>query len=162
MASLLDQGFGRLAPGHPVARREAPPPRLPRPSQPGGAAAEQARPDEQGGGRLSRTSVAGRQGGGRPLARERARPAGEHWAIQLGAFKGEAAAEKAARAAAARLAEQGQAAPDRAAREADKDRLYRARLLNFTRRRGGTPRGVAQKEIACSVVPPGPAKVAAR
>ena len=99
-----------------------------------------------------------------PLVSERATPAGERWSIQLGAFRAETVAMKAARTAATSLG----GAKERPVQivepvKADKERLYRARLLNFTPQEAWSACvALHKKKIECSVVPVGSVKIAAR
>ena len=99
-----------------------------------------------------------------PLPREqRAAPAGERWSIQLGAFHGENAAERAARTAASLPAAKGKPLQIVAPARADKDRLYRARFLNFAPQEAWSACvALRKKNIECSVVPPAGMKVANR
>jgi D-alanyl-D-alanine carboxypeptidase len=166
MAALLDRGFEEVGAGTTtVARREAPPPTA--------AEAEQAPPSVSREKPGAITKAASRlaahlspfgKAEAAPLARERAVPAGEHWSIQLGAFHAETAALKAARAAAGSLA----GAKSRPVQiiepaKADKERLYRARLLNFTPQEAWSACvALHKKKIECSVVPVTGLKIAAR
>jgi D-alanyl-D-alanine carboxypeptidase len=95
-----------------------------------------------------------------PLAHE-APTAGADWAIQLGAFRGEAAAEEAASHVAGLVIARGKPPQILAPARHDSSRLYRARLLHFTAK--GAQAACAElhrKGIACSVVHPGGLKVA--
>ena len=95
-----------------------------------------------------------------PLARE-APAAGEDWAIQLGAFRGEAAAEHAARQVAGLAVVKGKPSQILAPARDDPNRLYRARLLRFTSK--GAQAACAElhrRGIACTVLRPGGVKVA--
>jgi D-alanyl-D-alanine carboxypeptidase len=90
-----------------------------------------------------------------PLAHEPAASAGEGWAIQIGAFRGEAAAEQAARRVAALEVARGKPPQILAPAKTDPSRLYRARLVHFT------PKGAQaacselhRRGIACSIVRP--------
>ncbi len=58
----------------------------------------------------------------------------EEWAIQIGAFGGEAAAEQAARKVSSLAIVKGKAQQILAPAKSDKPRLYRARLLHFTQK----------------------------
>lgn len=93
-----------------------------------------------------------------PLARE---PRAESWAIQLGAFRDEAAAEHAARQAAKLL--RGKPSQVLAPARSERPRLYRARLLNFTAK--GAEAACAElhhRRMACTIVRPASVKVASR
>ncbi len=97
-----------------------------------------------------------------PLAREA--PNGDaDWAVQLGAFRGEAAAQQATRRVAGLAIARGKPPQILVPATHDSSRLYRARLLHFTAK--GAQAACAElrrKRIACSVVPPGGVKVATR
>jgi D-alanyl-D-alanine carboxypeptidase len=80
----------------------------------------------------------------------------EHWSVQVGAFTKQGAAEKAARAALAKL-------PSSAARSAeviapgksDKERLYRARLVSFSKQEADRAcSALHRKHQKCTVVAP--------
>jgi D-alanyl-D-alanine carboxypeptidase len=95
-----------------------------------------------------------------PLAHE-APTAGADWAIQLGLFRGEAAAEQATRHVAGLVIARGKPPQVLAPANHDSSRLYRARLLHFTAK--GAQAACAElhrKGVACSVVHPGGLKVA--
>ena len=86
----------------------------------------------------------------------------ERWGIQLGAFHAPAAAEKAAREAASTSFARGKPMQVLDSGKA-KDRLYRARLLNFTPREAQAACAQLHKQkIECSVVSPTAPKVASR
>jgi hypothetical protein len=92
----------------------------------------------------------------------RAEPASERWSIQLGAYRVETAAEQAARTAANLPIARGKPLQIVQPSKASKDRLYRARLLNFTPQEAqGACSALHKKGIECSVVPP-TVKIAAR
>jgi D-alanyl-D-alanine carboxypeptidase len=105
-----------------------------------------------------------------PVAKAEAAPlthealgAGADWAIQLGAFRGEAAAEEATSHVAGLATVKGKPHQVVAPAKHDSDRLYRARLLHFTAK--GAQAACAElhrKGIACSVVHPGGLKVASK
>jgi len=169
MAALLDQGFNEVGAGAiVVARHEAP---LAAPT-PAVAEAEQPQPTpSQKPGLL--TKAAARlaahlapigKAEAAPLAHEqRAASAGEHWSIQLGAFRAESAAAKAARAAASLPTAKGKPLQIVEPPKGDKERLYRARLLNFTPQEAWSACiALHKKNFECSVVPPAGLKVANR
>jgi len=97
-----------------------------------------------------------------PVARAEAAPltheapaAGADWAIQLGAFRGEAAAEQATSHVAGLAVVKGKPPQVVAPAKHDADRLYRARLLHFTAK--GAQAACAElhrRGITCSVVHP--------
>ena len=104
-----------------------------------------------------------------PVAKAEAAPlthdaptAGADWAIQLGAFRGEAAAEQATSHVAGLAVVKGKPPQVLAPAKHDPDRLYRARLLHFTAKDAHAACAeLHRKGIACSVVHPGSLKVAA-
>src|SRR5258708_272360 len=95
-----------------------------------------------------------------PLAHE-ASSGGSDWAIQLGAFHDEAAAEEATRNVAGLAIAKAKPHQILAPAKRDSSRLYRARLLHFTAK-GAQAACIElhRKGIACSVVRPGSLKVA--
>jgi len=169
MAALLDQGFNEVGVGATVVARHEPPLAAPTPAV---AEAEQPQPaPSQKPGLL--TKAAARlaahlapigKAEAAPLAHEqRAASAGEHWSIQLGAFRAESAAAKAARAAASLPTAKGKPLQIVEPPKGDKERLYRARLLNFTPQEAWSACiALHKKNFECSVVPPAGLKVANR
>lgn len=98
-----------------------------------------------------------------PHPTPRPAPAPDRWGIQLGAFHAPRAAEKAARAAASLPAAKGKTVQIVEPGKAAKDRLYRARLLNFTPREAQSACAqLHKKKMECSVISPASPKVAAR
>jgi hypothetical protein len=94
---------------------------------------------------------------------QRAAPTAERWSIQLGAFHTENAAERAARTAAVLPVAKGKPSQIIAPARTDSDRLYRARLLNFTPQEAWSACiALHKKNIECSVVSPAGLKVANR
>jgi D-alanyl-D-alanine carboxypeptidase len=166
MAALLDRGFEEVGAGTTmVARHEAPLPAVaeaepPTPPAPRGKPGMITKAASRLAAHLSPFSKAEAA----PLMHERAAPAGEHWSIQLGAFRAETVAMKAARAAAASLGgARGRPVQIVEPAKADKERLYRARLLNFTPQEAWSACvALHKKKIECSVVPLASLKVAAR
>ena len=166
MAVLLDQGFEEVGVGTTmVAARESSPPLVtaaepPPPSAPRGKPGALSKAASRLAAHLSPFGKAEAA----PLVHERAQPAGEHWSIQLGAFRAEPAALKAARVAAASLAgARGRPVQIVEPAKAGKERLYRARLLNFTPQEAWSACvALHKKKIECSVVPATNLKVAAR
>ena len=167
MAALLDRGFQDVGAGGTtmVAHREVPPPAV--------AEAEQApspTPREKSGiitkaaSRLAAHLSPFGKAEAAPLVHEQhALPAGEHWSIQLGAFRTESVAAKAAHAAASLPTAKGKALQIVEPAKTDKERLYRARLLNFTPQEAwSTCIALRKRSIECSVVPPAGLKVANR
>lgn len=93
--------------------------------------------------------------------REAAARGGEEWAIQLGAFSAERAAEKAVRHAAALGVTKGKPHEVLAPGKRERPRLYRARLLHFTQK--GAQAACAElrrRKLACSIVRPAGLKLA--
>lgn len=188
MASLLDQGFAALAAGRPWQSRYAPvlvaaaPSIAPGPaaaaSAPGAAiasapsapafAAAEAVSEPYRSGFLDKIAKAARHLA--PVTRAEASPlrhmpaaAGEDWAIQIGAFRGEAAAEHATHHVASLAIVRGKPHQILAPARYDRNRLYRARLLHFTPK--GAQAACAELHrlgIACSIVRPGALKVASK
>jgi D-alanyl-D-alanine carboxypeptidase len=166
MAALLDRGFEELGAGTTmVARREAPPPTVAE-AEPAPPPVSREKPGAitKAASRLAAHLSPFSKAEAAPLARERAVVNGEHWSIQLGAFRAEPAAVKAAHAAAASLVGvRGRPVQIVEPAKADKERLYRARLLNFTPQEAWSACvALHKKKIECSVVPATGLKVAAR
>jgi len=166
MAALLDRGFQDVGAGTTtVAHREAPVPIVAEAEQaPSPAPREKPGMITKAASRLAAHLSPFGKAEAAPLVHERAAPAGEHWSIQLGAFRAETAAMKAARAAAASLAgTRGRPVQIIEPAKADKEHLYRARLLNFTPQEAWSACiALHKKKIECSVVPVAGLKVAAR
>lgn len=168
MAALLDEGFADLGVGGTVvARREVPAAAQtvaeteePAPDRPREKIGQLAKAAHRIATHLS------------PVARAEAAPVGhqlrapgetDRWSIQLGAFRAESAAEQAARSAAAVPAAKGKPVQIVQPSKGGKERLYRARLLNFSPQEAQSAcAALHKKKIECSVVPPGQIKVAVR
>ena len=87
----------------------------------------------------------------------------DRWSIQLGAFRIESAAEQAARSAATVPGARGKPVQIVQPSKGGKERVYRARLLNFSPQEAqGACTALHKKKIECSMVPPPPVKVATR
>ena len=167
MAALLDRGFEEVGAGTTmVAHREAPPAPAVAEAELPPSPAPRSKPEmiSKAASRLAAHLSPFSKAEAAPLLHEHAAPAGEHWSIQLGAFRAEPAALKAAHAAAASL-------PGARSRpvqivepgKAGKERLYRARLLNFTPQEAWSACvALHKKKIECSVVPVTSLKVASR
>ena len=101
-----------------------------------------------------------------PVAKAEAAPIAhqtDRWSIQLGAFQVESAAEQAARSAAVVPAARGKPVQIVQPSKGGKERVYRARLLNFSPQEAqGACAALHKKKVECSVVPPPPVKVAIR
>jgi D-alanyl-D-alanine carboxypeptidase len=170
MASLLDQGFADVGAGATlVARRETP-------TAPAAQALTEAeqpaatRPREK----IGQLTNAARKIAAHlsPVAKAEAAPAAhqlhagsetDRWAIQLGSFRVESAAEQAARSAAGVTAARGKPVQIVQPSKSGKDHLYRTRLLNFTPQEAQSAcAALRKKKIECSVLPPTPVKVAIR
>jgi D-alanyl-D-alanine carboxypeptidase len=90
-----------------------------------------------------------------------ARPAGEEWGIQLGAFRAEAAAERVEHEVSGYALARGKQSQILAPTSAE--RLYRARLLYFSAQGARAACGELRRQhIDCSLVPPAGLKVASR
>ncbi len=95
-----------------------------------------------------------------PLANE-ASEGGADWAIQLGAFRAEAAAEQATRRVAGLGIGKGKPSHILGPTKHASSRLYRARLLHFTAKGAQAAcTELHRKGVACSVVRPGGLKIA--
>lgn len=165
MAALLDRGFAEVGAGTTmVAHREAPPPTVAEAEQaPSPAPREKPGMITKAASRLAAHLSPFGKAEAAPLVHERAAPGGEHWSIQLGAFHAESAAVKAARAAASLVGAKGRPVQIVEPARADKERLYRARLLNFTPQEAWSACvALHKKKMECSVVSLASLKVAAR
>ena len=89
--------------------------------------------------------------------------ASERWGIQLGAFHALAGAERAAQDAARLPVARGKPMQIVEPGRAGRDRLYHARLLNFTPREAQSACAqLRKKRIECAVISPSTPKIAAR
>jgi D-alanyl-D-alanine carboxypeptidase len=179
MASLLDQGFAVLAarPGQPQNTplvAAAAPPAAPAaavvaaaPAATASAPVDSAAGQQKSGflGNVAKAALKHLSPVGKAeastLAHE-AQAGGADWAIQLGAFHDEAAAEQATRNVAGLAIAKSKPHQILAPAKRDSSKLYRARLLHFTAK--GAQAACAElrrKGMACSVVHPGGLKVAA-
>jgi D-alanyl-D-alanine carboxypeptidase len=168
MGGLLDQGFAEVGGGAVVARHDEPA----TPSPEVVADTDQLTPTHPRE-KLGQLTKAARKIAAHlsPVAKAEAAPithqlhadpASEHWSIQLGAYRVENAAEQAARTAASLPIARGKPLQIVQPSKGGKERLYRARLLNFTPQEAqGTCAALHKKGIECSVIPPA-MKVAAR
>ena len=167
MAALLDRGFAEVGAGTTmVAHREAPPPTAVAEAElpPSPAPRSKSGMISKAASRLAAHLSPFSKAEAAPLSHERAAPGGERWSIQLGAFGAEPAALKAAHAAAASLpGARGRPVQIIEPGKAGKERVYRARLLNFTPQEAWSACvALHKKKIECSVVPVTSLKVAAR
>jgi hypothetical protein len=166
MAALLDRGFEGIGVGAIVAARHEPPA-----SAAPTAVAEVDQPSKEKPGLLGKAAARlaahlapiGKAEAA-PMGREqRPAPAGERWGLQLGAFRTEGAAAKAAREAASLAVSRGKPMQIVEPAKADRERLYRARLLNFTPQEAWSACiALHKKNIECTVVPPPALRVANR
>src|SRR5437763_7214029 len=166
MAALLDEGFSEVGAGATlVAGREAPSPTVAETEQP-----EPVRPREKIGqlAKAARKIAAHlspvAKAEAAPIAHQlRTPPETDRWSIQLGAFRVENAAEQAARSAGVVPGARGKPVQIVQPSKGGKERVYRARLLNFSPQEAqGTCAALHKKKIECSVVPPAPVKIAIR
>ncbi len=152
MAQLLNDGFANKFGKVMIAKAEEP-------------AAETAADDS------ADTSAAGRAvaalspvgtAQAAPLStRKMAEVPGDAWSIQLGAFSKHGAAEKAAHAASKLSLAKGKPLQIIAPSKGDKERLYRVRLVNFTKHEADQACSLLhRKHQKCSLVAPTPVKVA--
>jgi D-alanyl-D-alanine carboxypeptidase len=96
-----------------------------------------------------------------PVARAEAAEPAEAWGIQLGAYRGEAAAERAERQVAHLALARGKQAEILAPSAGE--RLYRLRLLHFSSQGAHAAcEELRRQRQGCTVVPPGSVKVASR
>jgi D-alanyl-D-alanine carboxypeptidase len=182
MASLLDQGFAALGTGHvPPAASE---PLVASASAPATAVAAHAAPpvraavavadDPKPTKAVARSSGLNKMARAAlrhlaPVAKAEAAPISHEsspaesgkWAIQVGAFRGEAAAKRATRRVAGLAIVKGKRAEVVATSKRGKDRLYRARLVHFTSQSAHAAcAALHRKKIACTVVPPSGVRMA--
>ena len=166
MAALLDRGFAEVGAGTTmVAARETPLPAVAE-AEPAPPPAPRSKPGmiSKAASRLAAHLSPVSKAEAAPLVHERTQPADEHWSIQLGAFRAEPAALKAARVAAASLrGTKGRPVQIVEPTKAGKERVYRARLLNFTPQEAWSACiALHKRKIECSVVPATSLKVAAQ
>jgi len=88
--------------------------------------------------------------------------AADHWSIQLGAFTQHAAAEKAAHVALSKVPmARGKTLQILAPEKTDKERLYRVRLVNFSKREADQAcSALHRKHLKCALVAPSAVKLA--
>ncbi|MGE5271443.1 MAG: D-alanyl-D-alanine carboxypeptidase family protein [Thiohalocapsa sp.] len=184
MASLLDQGFAVVnsrqppaASAEPLVASATPPAPAPIPT-PVPAPIPAAKPAVASASALTRTAAATQPARDEardgflsnvakhlaPMAKAEAAPlpdaaaasAGAGWAIQLGAFRAEGAAERAAKRVPALAVLKGKPPQILRPAKSDRSRLYRARLLHFTSKAAQTAcEELHRRGIACSIVRPG-------
>jgi len=180
MASLLDQGFAVLAAARPAPAQYAQP-AVAAPATPAAApviaaapaalpaaaaipAAAPSVPADSAGAHVIQSALRHLS----PIAKAEASPlaieasdGGAGWAIQLGAFRAEAAAEQAAQRVAGLAIVKGKPPQILVPAKHDPTGLYRARLVHFTAK--GAQAACAElhrKGVACSVVHPGGLRLA--
>jgi cell division septation protein DedD len=156
MADLLNDAFAHRRPDVMVAKNDAAPPQeiIEQPSAPRPSVASRA---------VAAISPVGHAFAA-PAAQRRVALAAatEHWSVQLGAFAKRGAAEKAVETAAAKLPGRGKTVEIVPPGRLDKERLYRARLVNFSKRDAAeTCRVLHKRHMTCSIVAPEATKVAA-
>jgi len=166
MAALLDQGFQEVGAGTTmVAHREVPLPAVAEAEQaPSPPSREKPGMITKAASRLAAHLSPVSKAEAAPLVHEQhTQPAGEHWSIQLGAYRAENVAVRAAHAAANLAGAKSKPLQIVEPAKADKERLYRARLLNFTPQEAwSTCIALHKRNIECSVVQPAGLKVANR
>ena len=85
------------------------------------------------------------------------------WSIQVGAFSQRAAAEKAASAALSKVSAKGKSVQVLNPAHSDKEKLYRARIVNLTEKEADAAcRSLRKKHSACAIMAPGVIKTASR
>ena len=181
MGALLDQGFASLgvAPATMVARRAPPNPApatvvltappsavvaaVDAPAPPAPAHAKPGIFSKAAARLAAHLSPVGKAEAATLPNEARPGVAAERWGIQLGAFHAPAAAEKAARDAANLSLAKGKPMQIVEPGKASKERVYRARLLNFTPREAQSACAqLHKKKLECSVISPTSPKVAIR
>jgi D-alanyl-D-alanine carboxypeptidase len=153
MAQLLNDGFANKFGKVMVAKAEEP-------AAPETADDDQAEPSAAGRAVAALSPVGTAQAA--PIAtRKVAEIPGDAWSIQLGAFSKHGAAEKAAHAASKLALAKGKPLQIIAPSKDDKERLYRVRLVNFTKHEADQACTLLhRKHQKCSLVAPSPVKVA--
>jgi D-alanyl-D-alanine carboxypeptidase len=150
MADLLNDAFAHRRPDVMVAKNDAPAPQE-TVAQPSVAARA-----------VAAISPVGHAFAAPAAPRRVMVAATEHWSVQLGAFAKRGAAEKAVETAAAKLPGRGKTVEIVPPGRLDKERLYRARLVNFSKRDAAeTCRVLHKRHMTCSIVAPEATKVAA-
>lgn len=162
MAALLDQGFADLGVGTTFVARHEPPLAASAPEVADNEQPDPERPREK----LGQLAKAARKiaahlspvakAEAAPVAHQsRSAPEAERWAIQLGTFRAEAAAEEAARSASSLPLASGKPRQIVQPTKSGKDHFYRARLLNFTPQEAQRAcAALHKKRVECSVIPP--------
>jgi D-alanyl-D-alanine carboxypeptidase len=167
MAGLLNTGFVLADRGGPGKSKV-----MLAKSTPAEPVAEEPAPEEAAAAAAPNPSVAARavaalspigQAEAAPVAAPRkVAAAPERWSIQVGAFSREAAADKAAQQALQKLpVRSGKSVAVLAPGKSDKERLYRARVVNFTKHEADHACSVLhRKHLKCTVVAPEAVRVA--
>ena len=162
MAALLDQGFADLGVGTTAIAHHEPAPAVSAPEVADSEQSAPVRPREK----LGQLAKAARKiavhlspvakAEAAPISHQlRPAPEAERWAIQLGSFRAEAAAEDAARSVSSLPVASGKPMQIVQPSKSGKDHFYRARLLNFTPQEAQRAcAALHKKRIECSVVPP--------
>ena len=166
MESMLDAGFADLgvAPVLASDRRKGQPQTLVAAAAPPVPPAPKPSPIAKAAARLAANLSPVSRAEAAPLDRRAADPRAAHrWGIQLGAFHAEAAARKLALEAARQGFAKGKPMLILRPGKAGKDRLYRARLVDFTAKEAAAAcTQLHRQKIACSVVPPPAVRFASR
>jgi D-alanyl-D-alanine carboxypeptidase len=88
--------------------------------------------------------------------------AAERWSIQLGAYSKQAAAEKAGSNALTKLKMKGKSVHIAGPEKGDKEKLWRARVVNFSKKEAQSAcRTLHKRHLSCAVLGPSAVKVAA-
>lgn len=150
MAQLLNDAFANRSARVMVAKAEEP------------SNADEPAESSPAGRAVAALSPVGRAEAAPIATRKMPEPAHEQWGIQLGAFKHHGAAKKAGRAAVAELpAAMGKSLQILAPGKTDKERLYRVRLVNFTKGEADHACSILhRKHQKCALIAPSSVKMA--
>ena len=174
MASLLDQGFSVLGNGRPAQPETATvvaaaAPAAGTAAPPVSAVAHDAAREQKSGSLRKVATAALRRLA--PVSKAQAAPAAsaaqvgpagdDEWGIQLGAFRGEAAAKQAARRVSGLAVVKGKPQQILPPAKSERVQLYRARLLQFTEKSAQAACAeLKRRKIDCTVVRTAPVKLA--
>ncbi len=146
MAQLLNSGFAAENRGNIMVAKTTQPGPGDEPTEPGVAARTVAALSPIGRAEAAPVAAPRKANEGRE----------EHWSVQVGAFTKQGAAEKAARTALAKLpSSAAKSAEIIAPGKSDKERLYRARLVSFSKQEADRAcSALHRKHQKCTVVAP--------